>query len=379
MATPTANEHPFAPQPLPDRAMLDAYLKGQLGPEEAHRVELAMEQDPLLQEAMEGLQHPEATKALAGLAQHRPHDNGRPGAGKGPWFVGGAILGMVLLAGGWLVVSPLLEPRPEKAAPVAHDVTGEGSQMLQDTPPDVPDAATVAASVEQPETLRIGHRAEERPLPPLPEPALPREAGPQPMEQLRSLPSGSERGKPAPLKGNLTSRKLLFLHDLKLVHPDELYPYSADVDPGALSVAARYRDRKEEATSTEPQRTMRYADFMDGALGKFARGDHKGCLEDLRFLLEQYPDDVNATFYAGLCSYNLALYRNARRLLHRAATHPVDSFEEEATWYHALTLLRLGEEEAAREALERIAERNGFYAQPARDQLKGDAPGYRAP
>lgn len=370
MAKPTANDPPFAPQPPPDRALLDAYLKGQLGPEEAHGVEQAMAQDPLLQEAMEGLQHPEAERALADLDTLRPSAVGRSGNGHGPWFLGGAILGMLLLAGAWLVLSPLMEQRPSTMVEEAGEMPSDAQRTTGTRASELPDEATVAAAVEQPETLRIGHRPEERPLP-MPSPTVVhREPGPQTMEQLRPIPAESERGDPAPLKGTRPSRKLLFLHDLKLVHPEELYPLTAAVDPGALSLAARYRDRKEEATSTEPQRTMRYTEFMDAALGKFAHGDHKSCLDDLRFLLEQYPDDVNALFYAGLCSYNVGLHAHARRLLHKAATHSVDSFQEEATWYHALTLLRLGEHEAAREALERIAEQNGFYAERAKARLE---------
>ena len=107
---------------------------------------------------------------------------------------------------------------------------------------------------------------------------------------------------------------------------------------------------------------------MDEALGRFAENDHKGCLDDLRFLLAQYPDDVNALFYGGLCAYNLGMYDRARALLHRAATHPVDVFNEEAAWYHALTLERLGAD-GALDAFVRISANEGFYAEQARQHL----------
>ncbi len=163
---------------------------------------------------------------------------------------------------------------------------------------------------------------------------------------------------------------LLFPHDLKLVHPEELYPYEPGVFLEMQSVSAAYPDRKTEQSNSEKQRSMAYTVYMDRALGQFSDADHRACLKSLNFLLEQYPNDVNALFYAGLCSYNLALYERARQFLHRAATHQVDSFYEEATWYHALTLDRLGEQEAAQEAFARIAAEQGFYATRAMERLR---------
>jgi tetratricopeptide (TPR) repeat protein len=113
------------------------------------------------------------------------------------------------------------------------------------------------------------------------------------------------------------------------------------------------------------QRQMRYTPFMEEALSKFVRNDHKGCLEDLRFLMGQYPDDVNALFYAGLCCYNLGMNERAKEFLQRAATHPVSLFDEEATWYHALSLERLGDGDQARIEFARIAKAGGYYAERA--------------
>ena len=114
---------------------------------------------------------------------------------------------------------------------------------------------------------------------------------------------------------------------------------------------------------------LHYNAFMDDALDKFVRNDHKGCLEELRFLLNQYPDDVNALFYAGLCSYNLGLNVRAKDFLHRAATHPVDVFDEEAQWYYALTLERIGDRDAAQDAFDRISQQGGFYAPRAAEKV----------
>ena len=116
--------------------------------------------------------------------------------------------------------------------------------------------------------------------------------------------------------------------------------------------------------------TMAYLEFMDEALGHFVRNDHRRTLEELRFLLDQYPDDVNALFYSGLSNFHAGRYRAARTQLKRAATHDVDVFREEAEWYHALTIERSGDVSAAQKEYERIAEQGGFYAERARQRLK---------
>ena len=355
----------------PDRTCLEAYLAGRLDPEEAHAVERRLEADPLLREALEGLRHPEAGAGLAALDRARPSSTGRTGMGRPPWYTAGAVVGMVLLAGAWLVLSPMLEEREERGAdaPGPELPADPPARDTRDKEARSPAMAEIAAAEEQPEPLRIGHREEERPVPVYDKERMAREPGPEPLHRSPTATPAPPLAKP--IKARRPSRQLLFPHDLKLVHPAELYPYEPGVDLAELNVQARYGDRRDQQAGTERPRPMRYTTFMGTALGEFARNDHKACLEDLLFLLEQYPEDVNGLFYAGLCSYNLALYGHARTFLHKAATHPVDSFEEEATWYHALTLERLGEMEAAQEAFARIVTQEGFYAGRARARLDG--------
>jgi hypothetical protein len=347
---------------MPDRAALRAYVEGRLTASEAHALERRMEEDPLLREAIEGLRMPGAATALDEMQRHRP--DGRSDHGPGALTIGVTIVALVFIAGLWIVVSPLLEQEDE---PKRDMPTVTEAPVPTSTTSAPLDAMEIAAAEEQPETLRIGHRTEERPMP---APAVDREPGVEPIPSVTPTAPSPDLATAKPERARRTSRRLLFPHDLKLVHPDELYPYEPTIDPSDLGVSAQYPDRKSQEASTTKPRTMRYTDYLERGLGKFARNDHKGCLEDLRIVLEQYPDDVNALFYAGLCSYNLALYSRARTFLHRAATHPIDSFQEEAVWYHALTLERLGDEEAAQEAFARIVAENGFYAERARPRLR---------
>ena len=104
-----------------------------------------------------------------------------------------------------------------------------------------------------------------------------------------------------------------------------------------------------------------YLDYMDVALGALAKGNDRTALDDLYFLLGQFPGDVNAQFYAGLACYRLGLYPRAIRLLHAAADNTVDSFQEESLWYEALATTKQDGSRRTRQKTER-----GLVVRPSR-------------
>ena len=359
MPTRTADEHPFAPRRALTRDELQAYADGRLPPERMHEVEHALEADALARDAAEGLRMPGAHAGLKALDAVRP---------KGASMMNGWAIGALAVAiglGAWA----LLKPGDEPAESAVEASVPETMLPLR--------TEEIAAAHEQPESLLIGHEAKalhahavavERGV--IIVERVEREAGIEPISP-RAIPidRNAEAAVPRVERKKKESRQLVFINDLKLVHPQELYtadPVLALADAG---VAARFYDAPTQQRATGEAVMMPYLGFMEEAIARFAANDHKGCLDDMRFVLNQYPEDVNALFYAGLCAHNLGLHQRARQLLHRAAVHPVDVFDEEAEWYHALTLEKLGETDGAREAFTRISSRGGFYAERARDRL----------
>ena len=224
----------------------------------------------------------------------------------------------------------------------------------------------LAAADPLPAPQQIGHA----PTPPIPvirdtviaEPAalLPDTAPP-----LHTPPPPAASSPSARATAPRSDRRLAYVHDLKLIDPKELYDRGPVISELG-GVPAGFADEREQQDRSEPPRTMRYLDFMEEALGKFTRNDHRGCLQDLLFLMGQYPRDINARFYAGLCCYNLGLNDRARGYLQAVVDDPMDTFHEEAAWYLALTVERGEGVDAARALFQRIAEGDGFYAAQAR-------------
>ena len=351
MATPFTDS-PFAPAP-PTPAQLQAYAEGRLPPAEHNAVERALESDPLLRDALEGLQHPQAAAGWRALQRQRPG-----AAGQASYWVGGAVLLAVLAIALW----PSPAPQPNNAPTTPTSVARTPAAPVETIAEEPLAIAEISEARELPATEQIGHRSDERHAAP-----VDRSTDVQPLADR--LPDTALLSSPAtaaaPLRAPRAVHQLLYLHDLKLVHPRALYAREPllEVDPGGLD--ARFADHEQQQQARGTEQHMRYTAYLDEAMAHFARAHHKEALAELRFLLTQYPDDVNALFYAGLCAYNLSLYDRARSFLHRAATHPVDAFDEEATWYHALTLQRAGERQAAQEAFARIAADGGFYSERA--------------
>ena len=89
----------------------------------------------------------------------------------------------------------------------------------------------------------------------------------------------------------------------------------------------------------------------------------------LTAILEKYPDDQNAHFYLGISKYRQRSYSAALENFNSIIQDHPRVFKPEAEWYKSLCLLHSGDVQAAKEDLEKIVERNGFYHQRAKELL----------
>lgn len=349
-------DNPFDPRTPLTRDQLERYIRGRTGPEECHEVERHLEADPLLREAVEGLMLPGALAAAQ--AQRRPPTlRMRPGRSLllVACFLGGAFLAW------WLKRPQTPAPLPPVAhvqpAPVSVPAVVESTLAVVDAELNAVPDVRVQASAEAPaaERFRV-------------EPVATSRVDRTAVERVSAHTTQLDRdhGKPGPLdhQGPRSSRQLLYLHGMKVVHPDELRrPGSGPLpSPGrSADTEAARRDSIPSGPSALP-----YLTLMDRALTSLAKGADRNALTGFYQVLAQYPDDVNAQFYAGLACYRSGLYPRALGHLQAAATNTVDSFQEEARWYVALTTERTEGPQAAHPLFERIARQGGFYAEQAK-------------
>jgi hypothetical protein len=336
------------------------HVQGTAGPGEAHNWERLLLEDPLLAEAAEGMRMPGALEGAAHLDRARPV--ARSGGGW-RWILG--VVALLSVAVSFHLVTRVAIPAHAPVQP-----TAPGQNITQHEP-------VVEEQDQQGRTVVLDEAAFKsvvdepfRKPAPATTPPVDRSIPTERLTGRQVGPAVPDGPSAKPVRAPRANRQLHYLHDLKIIHPREIHPPKPVQDVHDRHVPAQDAAAQEARKRADEQRYMDYLAFMDVALGHVARNDHARGLEELRFLLDQYPEDVNALFYAGLCSYHLDKLAAARRLLHGAATHAVDVFEEEATWYHALTLDALGETEAAREAFGRIVASEGFYAERAKERLR---------
>ncbi|MFO7880311.1 MAG: tetratricopeptide repeat protein [Bacteroidales bacterium] len=120
----------------------------------------------------------------------------------------------------------------------------------------------------------------------------------------------------------------------------------------------------------ETGENMGYFDFLAGALDKYDAGDFRNALYDFRIILNQYPDDLNAIFYAGLCHYHTGNYDKSIRVMERVAEHSITTFDQDALWYQAMAYSEQEYKDTCLALLEKIAAENNHYGAKAVDLLE---------
>jgi hypothetical protein len=350
--------HPFAHRtPTPEE--LRAYAEGRLDPSAQRAVEGALEADPLLRDAVEGLRTPGALTAWDQAPPAAPPTS----SARWPWVAGGAVL--VALS------AVLLWPSAadEQAHTPVPTTASEPAPRTVLLPELVVSAQELAVAEELPKAEQRGHGPTDLHLADA-TPVVREEAPERLVERVPDSAVLQPDMHAAPLRTARAVPRLLYLYDLKLAHPDELYASAPLLSAPPQGVNASHADRNAQQQALGNERYSTYEAFMREALAHFTAGRHKACLQELQYLLRQYPDDVNALFYSGLCCFNLGLYDKALVRFDRTLAQSSVVFAEEAQWYRALTLQRAGRKDEARSALQRIAASDGFYAAQAAKQLQ---------
>jgi TolA-binding protein len=162
-------------------------------------------------------------------------------------------------------------------------------------------------------------------------------------------------------------------HDLKVVD------YSAYRDKPTIAAErivlsgtpANLESENNESTETTITAVdIPYMDYINKTMRYVSKGKWKESLQRLQLILKTYPDDVNAHFYAGLCSYNLQQYEEAKQHFANCLQLPFSNFNEESSWYLAQSLLADGEKSQAKELLIVIRDQKGYYSRQAEKVLK---------
>lgn len=166
--------------------------------------------------------------------------------------------------------------------------------------------------------------------------------------------------------------KMLYIKNLKAVDYSILYTNHIAKKEWILTgtTADKENATSEGVMAEHVIKYIPYKDFLIEGLTMFSKNDYKGALGHLLTIQQQYPDDVNASFYSGLCYYNLGKTRNAITMFEKTIGNSITTFKEESEWYKSLSLLEDGKKSDAKDLMNKIESEGGFYAKAAREKLK---------
>ncbi len=114
---------------------------------------------------------------------------------------------------------------------------------------------------------------------------------------------------------------------------------------------------------------IQYTEYLEKSLFYIQQKKWKNALVRFQEILRSFPNDVNAHFYAGWCSYNLSQFDAASIHFSACLQLEYSNFNEESTWYLALSLKAIGKKEIARELFEEIKQQKGYYSNLAEKEL----------
>lgn len=186
---------------------------------------------------------------------------------------------------------------------------------------------------------------------------------------LEPLAINKEESAPKVVKQK--SAKEIYYHGLKLIDYS-LYRTKPIIETERIVLTGTPADQEneysEEANPTVTTVSIPYMDYIEKTMKYVNKGKWKESLQRLQLVLKAYPDDANGHFYAGLCSYNLQQYEDAKKHFSACLQLTFSNFNEEATWYLAKSYIANNEASQAKELLIVIRDQKGFYSKQA-DQL----------
>lgn len=195
---------------------------------------------------------------------------------------------------------------------------------------------------------------------------------PFPQKALEPLPPVIEQ-KPQVVSKQKLAKEVIF-HELKAIdYSNYRSKPTVQIEQVILTGVPANQEHAQTVVADESEIKLvqvPYMDYLEKSLNYTNRGKWKMALSRFNEIIQNYPDDVNARFYAGWCLYNLGQYADACISFSTCLQLEFANFNDEAEWYLAESRLANGEKQVAKELFTKIRNQKGFYAKQAEKVLK---------
>ena len=176
------------------------------------------------------------------------------------------------------------------------------------------------------------------------------------------------------VKSNVKTR---YINSFLVIDYSDTYTEQQFENSAQLSgTPAKYKSLKDTAYEANKaaveQEHIDYTDYLALSLSKYKNDNYKSALKNFNTILEHYPEDLNAHFYGGLCYYNIDNPLKAIDFFDFILNQNINTFHQEAQYYKAMCLIRMGKTDEAKFILQKIVQQDGFFADKARELLERD-------
>ena len=356
----------------PSRETIEQYLRGELSPQEMHRVERMLEDDAFSYEAVEGLEkHPKALQQLEEITEnyHSQHS--------GSWFDIFSWkhllipLGAVLIVGSfwWQKQTSELQPvmEQEKQEILAEKTSTPNIEQITITPNE-PEINTREKEGKRPKesnirlkTKKTEKKTYQKQLKSQPSTVI--IENPDNMPELAHI---SYRRIVSPYKSEPIKRavsmdipyEIFVIEGLDVVNLFYHNLYSNPDDLGNIGTDPSLSDTGTMIPGHIGTKNYVYGDFMQIALAQYKDKQYTKAIENLNIILEQYPKDVNAEYYIGLAYYRQNKAEKAIHFLGLAANNAIAYFKDDANLYKALSYKKKGDLDTCKKLLNELVTQN---------------------
>ncbi|MEN9303766.1 MAG: hypothetical protein RL264_2195 [Bacteroidota bacterium] len=120
-------------------------------------------------------------------------------------------------------------------------------------------------------------------------------------------------------------------------------------------------EKTDSQENTESFNKEFYVNYLENSLVYLKNGQLDLANERFKKILETFPEDVNALFYGGYCSFQLKDFKTAEKRFSQLELCSFSNFDEEGEWYLLQTLKQIGDCHGFNRLKQRIDGKEHFY------------------
>ena len=384
---------------LPTPEEIRLYHEGKLGPMRSHEIELLAQENPLLAEALEGFAAKPSYSMLpviqAGIIE--ASSAGAAGtlgtagaailkAGTPWWHLNGWWIGVVTGTAAAVGTAVVMESNKEKAEITNPDIENIRQSESIETPSITSsedtiafESATAETGSNQLTTVQTRTNGAENQTGSAIDDASRNQTD---LSSIRPVEAGDivftekpETSNPAlePKRSSTIAIGIIHVLNYKLADYTALRQNNwQKFSLQDVGVPARFSSEEDrnKYLKENPDQSIPYIDYISQCIRAYDENKFAMTIDKFAEVLKQYPDDVNALFYTAMSHYKTGNYTTAVDLFAKVEKNFINTFNEEALFYHGKSLKKLDRFEEAISYFVKVVKWNGFYKEQAITEME---------